>query len=188
MKNMKKHSAGLLFTVCFILAFFTGCSSAATSSADNNNGSESIAEITQPEQENKDSKDETDVPDESADAPDTSGNNDGSDLTPGTDNQPVEQTTEGFVLSVENDIMYVDLENPGSRTYSGEGEDRKVAFDISGAEQVQTNVSEFNPERKNIIRSGINVSIEYYTENGVNIATKVSTNGDELEPAPSFYE
>ena len=51
-----------------------------------------------------------------------------------------------------------------------------MAFDISGAEQIQTNVSEFNPERKNIIRSGINVSIEYYTENGKNIATKVSTN------------
>lgn len=185
---MKKHSAALLFSVCFILAFFTGCSSAAASSADNNNGSESGTEVTQPEQENKDSKDETEDPDESTDAPDASDNKNGSDLTPGAADQPMEQTTEGFVLSVENDIIYVDLENPGSRTYPGEGEDRKVAFDISGAEQIQTNVSEFNPERKNIIRSGINVSIEYYTENGKNIATKVSTNGDELEPAPSFYE
>ncbi len=63
-----------------------------------------------------------------------------------------------------------------------------ITADQIRAEQVQTDVSDFNPERKNIIRSGINVSIEYYTENGKNIATKVSTNGDELEPAPSFYK
>lgn len=183
---MKKSFAGLLFGVCFILAFFTGCSSAAASSADNNNGSESGTQITQPG--NIDSEDGASDPDESADIPDTSDHNSGSDLTSGTADQSVEQTAEGFVLSVDNNIMYVDLENPGSRTYPGEGEDRKVAFDISGAEQVQTDVSDFNSERKNIIRSGINVSIEYYTENGKNIATKVSTNGDELEPAPSFYE
>ena len=35
--------------------------------------------------------------------------------------------------------MYADLKNTGSRLYPGEGEDRKVAFDISNAEQVQTN-------------------------------------------------
>ena len=34
--------------------------------------------------------------------------------------------------------MYADLKNTGSRLYPGEGEDRKVAFDISNAEQVQT--------------------------------------------------
>ena len=183
---MKKHCAGLFFSVCFILAFITGCSPAAASSTDNTSGSESGTQVTQPE--NNDSEDSAPDPDESADSPDASDHNSGSDPAPETAGQPVEQTAEGFVLSVENDIMYVDLENPGSRTYPGEGEDRKVAFDISGAEQVQTDVSDFNPERKNIIRSGINVSIEYYTENGKNIATKVSTNGDELEPAPSFYE
>lgn len=180
---MKKHSAGLLFGVCFILAFFTGCSADTISSADNNNGSASETELPQPEPEAA-----TAEPDGSADIPDASGDSGGTDLTPDAAGQPVEQTSEGFVLSVENNIMYVDLENPGSRTYPGEGEDRKVAFDISDAEQIQTDVSDFNPERKNLIRSGINVSIEYYTENGKNIATKVSTNGDELEPAPSFYE
>lgn len=42
--------------------------------------------------------------------------------------------------------------------------------------------------RETLIRSGIHVEIEYYVENGVNIATKISSNGDELEPAASFYQ
>ena len=48
------------------------------------------------------------------------------------------QTTVGYVLSVDENTMYADLKNTGSRFYPGEGEDRKVAFDISNAEQVQT--------------------------------------------------
>ena len=50
------------------------------------------------------------------------------------------------------------------------------------AEQVQTNVSEFNPARANLIRSGIQVTIEYYVKDGVNIATKLTSDGDEKEP------
>lgn len=92
------------------------------------------------------------------------------------------QTTEGYVLSSDGYTMYVDLENTGSRRYPGEGEDRKVAFDISNAEQIQTNVSEFNPARANLIRSGIQVTIEYYVKDGVNIATKLTSDGDEKEP------
>ena len=49
------------------------------------------------------------------------------------------QTTVGYVLSVDENTMYADLKNTGSRLYPGEGEDRKAAFDISNAEQVQTN-------------------------------------------------
>ena len=78
--------------------------------------------------------------------------------------------------------MYADLKNTGSRLYPGEGEDRKVAFDISNAEQVQTNISEFNPATDNLISPGIQVTIEYYVENGVNIATKLTSDGDEKEP------
>lgn len=92
------------------------------------------------------------------------------------------QTAEGYVLSSDGYTMYVDLENTSSRLYSGEGEDRKVAFDISDAEQIQTNVSEFNPARANLIRSGIQVTIEYYVKDGVNIATKLTSDGDEKEP------
>ena len=58
----------------------------------------------------------------------------------------------------------------------------KVAFDISNAEQVQTNISEFNPATDNLISPGIQVTIEYYVENGVNIATKLTSDGDEKEP------
>lgn len=92
------------------------------------------------------------------------------------------QTTVGYVLSVDENTMYVDLKNTGSRLYPGEGEDRKVAFDISNAEQVQTNISEFNPATDNFISPGIQVTIEYYVENGMNIATKVTSDGDEKEP------
>ena len=97
------------------------------------------------------------------------------------------QTAEGYVLYSDGYTMYVDLENTGSRRYPGEGEDRKVAFDISDAEQIQTNVSEFNPARANLIRSGIQVTIEYYVKDGVNIATKLTSDGDEKEPYGNEY-
>ncbi len=35
----------------------------------------------------------------------------------------------GYILSIKDDIMYLDLENPGPRKYKGEGEDRAVPFD-----------------------------------------------------------
>lgn len=105
-----------------------------------------------------------------------------------TEETPEIQKTEGYILGYDETTIYVDLENTGSRTYPGEGEDRKVAFDISDAEQIQTEVSEFNPARETLICSGIHVEIEYYVENGVNIATKISSNGDELEPIESFYQ
>lgn len=57
-----------------------------------------------------------------------------------------------------------------------------MAFDISDAEQIQTNVSEFNSARANLISSGIQVTIEYYVKDGVNIATKLTSDGDEKEP------
>ncbi len=74
---MKKHCAGLFFSVCFILAFITGCSPAAASSTDNTSGSESGTQVTQPE--NNDSEDSAPDPDESADSPDASDHNSGSD-------------------------------------------------------------------------------------------------------------
>ena len=40
----------------------------------------------------------------------------------------------------------------------------------------------FNPARANLIRSGIQVTIEYYVKDGVNIATKLTSDGDEKEP------
>ena len=88
-------------------------------------------------------------------------------------------TADGYVLEVDNDIMYVDLENPGPRNYPGEGEDRKVAFDISNAQQIQTQSSSVNPASSHPVRTSVIVSIEYYIENGQNIATKVSTDGEE---------
>ena len=92
------------------------------------------------------------------------------------------QTVEAYVLSVDGTTMYVDLENSGARTYPGEGEDRQTAFDISNAEQIQTEISDVYPASNHFICSCVSVEIEYYTENGVNIATKLTTNGHEIAP------
>ena len=80
-----------------------------------------------------------------------------------TQNNPL-QTVQAYVLSVDGTTMYVDLENPGARTYPGEGEERQTAFDISNAEQIQTEIS------------------DVYPENGVNIATRLTSNGQEIAP------
>ena len=96
-------------------------------------------------------------------------------------NNPL-QTVQAYVLSVDGTTMYVDLENPGARTYPGEGEEHQTAFDISNAEQIQTEISDVYPASNHFIRSCVSVEIEYYTENGVNIATKLTSNGQEIAP------
>lgn len=96
-------------------------------------------------------------------------------------NNPL-QTVQAYVLSVDGTTMYVDLENPGARTYPGEGEERQTAFDISNAEQIQTEISDVYPASNHFICSCVSVEIEYYTENGVNIATKLTSNGQEIAP------
>lgn len=111
-------------------------------------------------------------------AGEAAGNNDKEQT--GKISEPEEYTVQGYVLSVNDDIMYVDLENPGARNYPGEGEDRKVAFDISAAEQIQTASSDMNPLREHPVRGGVSVSIVYYIENNQNIAVSLSTNGEEL--------
>lgn len=98
-----------------------------------------------------------------------------------TQNNPL-QTVQAYVLSVNGTTMYVDLENPGARTYPGEGEERQTAFDISNAEQIQTEISDVYPASNHFICSCVSVEIEYYTENGVNIATKLTSNGQEIAP------
>lgn len=98
------------------------------------------------------------------------------------ESSPSIQTTVGYILSCNENTIYVDLQNTGGRLYPGEGENRKVAFDISNAEQVQTNISELNPARNNLVRSGIQVTIEYYVQDEINIATKLTSDGNEMEP------
>lgn len=98
-----------------------------------------------------------------------------------TQNNPL-QTVQAYVLSVNGTTMYVDLENPGARTYPGEGEERQTAFDISNAEQIQTEISDVYPASNYFICSCVSVEIEYYTENGVNIATRLTSNGQEIAP------
>lgn len=96
-------------------------------------------------------------------------------------NNPL-QTVQAYVLSVDGTTMYVDLENPGARTYPGEGKERQTAFDISNAEQIQTEISDVYPASNHFICSCVSVEIEYYTENGVNIATRLTSNGQEIAP------
>ena len=170
---MKKY-VFLGIITCFALPFTSGCSFFNPSS----NIEVSAPNAGTTESDNAASEGETtpssDVEDSSY--ADSSVNADEAETTPDI------QTTVGYVLSVDENTMYADLKNTGSRLYPGEGEDRKVAFDISNAEQVQTNISEFNPATDNLISPGIQVTIEYYVENGVNIATKLTSDGDEKEP------
>lgn len=89
-----------------------------------------------------------------------------------------EKTAEGYILDRSDNVLYLDLENTGSRNYPGEGKDRAVIFDISNAEIILTNpgqdVPNFNPTNVSCT-----VSVTYYTEDGCNIATAVSGDGCE---------
>ena len=161
---MKKYVLLSIIT-CFTLPFTSSCSFFNPSS--NIEVSAPNADTT--ESDNAASEGETtpssDVEDSSY--ADSSVNADEAETTPDT------QTTVGYVLSVDENTMYADLKNTGSRLYPGEGEDRKVAFDISNAEQVQTNISEFNPATDNLISPGIQVAIAYYTKQDINYAIYV---------------
>ncbi len=90
-----------------------------------------------------------------------------------------EYTTQAYVFSAEGDTMYVDMENPNCRSYPGEGEERKVAFDISNAEVIQSDFSDVNPETSHPVRTGVIVSIDYHIENDKFIADKITTDGME---------
>lgn len=170
---MKKNILGII--VCLTLIFACGCSIFSSTSKDKVPASQKNIEGSK-----------SDIPSEMP-KDNSSGNTDEDTAAePETSNEeeisPSIQTTVGYVLSCDGNTIYADLKNTGSRLYPGEGENRKVAFDITNAEQVQTNISEFNSVRDNLICPGIQVTIEYYVENGVNIATKLTSDGDEKEP------
>lgn len=154
----------------------------------NNNSSNTESENSNTTDTDKDTNREPESSNESENEASINGNSsvpnnaDSSTNSNEEESSPTIQTTVGYVLSREGNIIYADLKNTGSRLYPGEGENRKVAFDISNAEQVQTNISELNPVSDNLICPGIQVTIEYYVENGVNIATKLTSDGDEKEP------
>lgn len=75
-----------------------------------------------------------------------------------------QKTVKAYILETGEDTIYVDLENPAARAYDGEGEDRKVAFDVGTAAFI-------DPARGSV---GESVEITYYEENGKKIATKVT--------------
>ena len=89
-----------------------------------------------------------------------------------------EKTAEGYILDRSDNVLYLDLENTGSRTYPEEGKDRAVAFDISNAEIILTNPGQDVPN-SNPTNVSCTVSVTYYTEDGCNIATAVSGDGCE---------
>ena len=161
---MKKY-VFLGIITCFALPFTSSCSFFNPSS----NIEVSAPNAGTTESDNAASEGETtpssDVEDSSY--ADSSVNADEAETTPDI------HTIVGYVLSVDENTMYADLKNTGSRLYPGEGEDRKAAFDISNAEQVQTNISEFNPATANLISPGIQVTIAYYTKQDINYAIYV---------------
>lgn len=169
--QMKKQFAALAVISCFVL-LLCSCSpkqNAVDEPADNSNTAQVV-----PGSGSADSED----PEENTPAPE-------SEETPNSSTEDEsgsgveEHTAEAYVFSVEGDTMYVDLENPGPRNYPGEGEDRKVAFDISGAEVIQTDISDVNPKRDNPVRTAVIVTIDYHTVNGEYIADKITTDGQE---------
>ncbi len=166
--QMKKQFAALAVISCFVL-LLCSCSpkqSTAEEPEDNSNTGQEISGSGSEDTEEADSASESEDTVESS-TEEKSGS--------GVE----EHTAEAYVFSVEGDTMYVDLENPGPRNYPGEGEDRKVAFDISGAEVIQMDISDVNPERDNPVRTAVIVTIDYHTVNGEYIADKITTDGQE---------
>lgn len=112
--------------------------------------------------------------DNTMETPDSSDKVDSSTQTP-TDT-PEEKNIAGYVLSVDGNKMYLDIDNPGARTYIGEGEDRAVLFDVSDA---TLDIPDFVSDH---LRTAIIVDVTYYVKDGKNIATKISSDGIEIEP------
>ena len=81
------------------------------------------------------------------------------------------KTVRAYILETGEDTIYVDLENPAERAYDGEGEDRKVAFDVGTAAFI-------DPAHGSV---GESVEITYYEEEGKKIATKVTGDGVKRE-------
>lgn len=154
--------------ICYLVLLFCSCAP-KQNTADNSNTGQDVSE--------SDSADSED-PEENTLAPESEETPNGS-TEDGSNSGVEEHTAEAYVFYVEGNTMYVDLENPGPRNYPGEGEDRKVAFDISGAEVVQTGISDVNPERDNPVRTAVIVSIDYHMVNGEYIADKITTDGQE---------
>lgn len=160
-----KKSLIVWISICLLSTALVGCSPQQDNPVDTNSTEQETPTAAEPpETENTVSPSE---PEESSANPETA------------QPQITEYTAEGYVLSIDDTTMYADLENPGARNYPGEGEDRRVAFDISSARQIQTESDPANPQREHPVRAGVTVSIVYYTENGRNIALELSTNGQE---------
>ncbi|WP_230398454.1 hypothetical protein [Novisyntrophococcus fermenticellae] len=91
----------------------------------------------------------------------------------------------GYVFSADDNIMYLDTENPGPRNYPHEGEDRQIAFDIRSAVIDITYDPILNSDR---LRTSLSVEVDYYIKDGKNIATYVSGDGAEVNPIASEAE
>lgn len=163
---MKKQFAALA-SICCLVLLLCSCSpkqNTVDEPADNSNTAQVVP--------GSDSANSEDPASESEKTPNSSAEDE-------SGSEAKEHSAEAYVFSVEGDTMYVDLENPGPRNYPGEGEDRKVAFDISSAEVIQTDISDVNPERDNPVRTAVIVTIDYHTVNGEYIADKITTDGQE---------
>lgn len=82
-------------------------------------------------------------------------------------------TATGYVLYTEGDFMYVDEENTGSRTYPSEGEDRKIAYNISNADITV---------EKGTLRTALKVDITYYELDNQRYAVSIFSDGWEEMP------
>lgn len=101
-------------------------------------------------------------------------------------------TVNGYVIKIDMDTdgtvtdMYLDTENPGGRVFPDEGKDRMVAFDITESELEILKPSNMSEEdalsmQGDTIKAGLSVYVEYFEEDGRNIATYIETTGIEEE-------
>lgn len=150
--------------------------SSSSESLDSSSESRSTSEDTVSSSEDKNMENSSSAleNDNAMETPDSSDKVDSSTQTP-TDT-PEEKNITGYVLSVDGNKMYLDTDNTGARTYIGEGEDRAVLFDVSDA---TLDIPDFVSGH---LRTAISVDVTYYVKDGKNIATKISSDGIEIEP------
>lgn len=166
-----------------VFVFFTGCGGQTSTSQENTKDINKI-------EENNSNKDEPVITPEEVEKTDAL-EDEVEHNKEGVTNEPVQpsvtkageaetnqlNTISGYVLTSDDNNLYLDTQNPGGRTYPEEGKDRAIHFDISDAQREITD----NPdaEARPYLRSALTVQVTYYVENGKNIATHISSDGVE---------
>lgn len=159
----------LCMVACFTLTFTCSCSLFDSTSKEQVSTSQNSIEEPKSDTPSETQKDNSSSNTESE-------NSNTTDTDKDTNSEPESSNESKNGTSINGDSSLpnnADSSNSGSSTNSNEEE---------ASPSIQTNISEFNPVNDNLICPGIQVAIEYYVENGMNIATKLTSDGDGKEP------